>query len=73
MLNVLLFHIYDYSFVAHQINLENLLDQPLEDYIVIQYVKHLQDENKKNIHLDKSLERQIGERISKLIEKEISE
>lgn len=30
-------------------------------------------ENKKNIHLDKSLERQIGERIGKLIEKEISE
>ena len=30
-------------------------------------------ENKKNIHLDKQLERQIGEKICKLIEKEISE
>ena len=30
-------------------------------------------ENRKNIHLDKALERQIGERLCKLIEKEVSE
>ena len=30
-------------------------------------------ENKKNIHLDKALEKQIGERICSLVEKEIAE